>query len=100
MGAFILALLLGHAVLFCFDWIFGCLAFVSTEVWGLSVVREGLATFFSGSLIPLVMMPGWLRGVTEALPFAQALYAPVAILTGITPLAQAPQTWLVQLAWP
>lgn len=33
-GAFILALLLGHAVLFCFDWIFGCLAFVSTEVWG------------------------------------------------------------------
>jgi ABC-2 type transport system permease protein len=98
-GAFLLALLLGHAILFCFDWIFGCLSFVSTEIWGLSVVREGLATFFSGALIPLVMMPGWLRSLTEALPFAQTLYAPVAILTGITPLEQAPFTWLVQLAW-
>jgi ABC-2 type transport system permease protein len=98
-GAFFVALLLGHAVLFCFDWLFGCLSFVSTEVWGLSVVREGLAAFFSGSLIPLAMMPGWLRGLTEALPFAQAFYAPIAILNGIIPLDQAPRTWLVQLAW-
>ena len=32
---FIIALLLGHAVLFFFDWIFSCLAFYSTETWGL-----------------------------------------------------------------
>lgn len=98
-GAFFTALLLGHAVLFCFDWIFSCLAFYSTEVWGLSVLREGFAIFFSGSLVPLVMMPDWLQTLTSAMPFAQALYAPVAILTGITPLADAPRTWLIQIAW-
>jgi ABC-2 type transport system permease protein len=98
-AAFLLALLLGHAVLFCFDWIFGCLAFYSTETWGLSVLREGFTTFFSGALLPLAMLPGWLRGLTDALPFAQALYVPVAILSGITPLSEAPRSWLVQLAW-
>jgi ABC-2 type transport system permease protein len=98
-GAFLVSVILGHAVLFCFDWIIGCLAFYITEIWGLSVLRHGIAQFFSGSLIPLVMLPPALRAVTEALPFAQALYVPIALLTGITPLGDAPRVWVVQLAW-
>jgi ABC-2 type transport system permease protein len=98
-GAFVVALLLGHAVLFCFDWIFGCLAFYSTETWGLSVLREGMALFFSGALVPLALMPSWLQRVAGALPFAQALYAPLAILSGITPLGDVWRVWLGQLAW-
>jgi ABC-2 type transport system permease protein len=98
-GAFFLSLLLGHAVLFFFDYIFSCLAFYSTEVWGLAILREGVATFFSGALIPLVMMPGWLQSIAHALPFAQVIYVPVALLSGIIPLSAAPQTWLVQIAW-
>ncbi|NJN17892.1 MAG: hypothetical protein HC822_17270 [Oscillochloris sp.] len=97
--AFLSTLLLGHAVLFCFDWIFGCLSFYSTETWGLSVMREGMATFFSGALVPLALMPGWLRSLTEALPFAQALYVPVAVLSGITPLSDVPRSLLIQVAW-
>jgi ABC-2 type transport system permease protein len=98
-AAFALSLLLGHAILFCFDWIFACLAFYSTETWGLSVVREALAAFFSGALLPLNMMPAWLQSLTLALPFAQALYVPLAFLSQITPLSDAPRVWLVQLAW-
>ncbi len=98
-AAFALALVLGHAVLFLFDWIFACLAFYSTETWGLSVVREGIALFFSGALVPLTLMPDWLRAIAAALPFAQALYVPVSILSGITPLAAIPQLVLVQIAW-
>jgi ABC-2 type transport system permease protein len=98
-GAFLVAMLLGHAVLFCFDWIFGCLAFYSTETWGLSVLREGMAIFFSGALVPLALMPGWLQRIAGALPFAQALYAPLAILSEITPLSDVWRVWLGQLAW-
>ena len=98
-GAFFVSLLIGQSALFCFDWIFCCLAFYTTEVWGLSVFREGVGTFFSGALVPLVLMPGWLEGVAEALPFAQAFYIPVSLLSGITPLADIPRLWLVQLAW-
>ena len=98
-AAFAVSLLLGHAVIFCFDWIFACLAFYSTETWGLSVVRIGVAAFFSGALVPLALMPDWLRAVTYALPFAQALSVPVGLLSGITPLSDAPRVWLTQIIW-
>ncbi len=98
-GAFLISVILGRSVLYFFDWIFACLAFYSTETWGLSVVRVGVATFFSGALVPLAMMPDWLQRVAAAMPFAQALAVPVSLLSGITPVADAPRVWLVQLIW-
>ncbi len=98
-GTFLVSLLIGYCVIFCFDWIFACLAFYSTETWGLSVVREGLAVFFSGGLIPLVMMPHWLQDIAAALPFSQALYVPVSLLSGNIPLSQAPRLLAIQFAW-
>jgi ABC-2 type transport system permease protein len=44
-------------------------------------------------------MPDWLRGLCQSLPFVQALYVPVSLLSGITPLSEAPRLWLIQLAW-
>ncbi len=96
---FLVSLVLGHAVMFCFDWIFSCLAFYSTETWGLSVVRVAVVTFFSGALIPLQMMPPWLLAIATLLPFAQSVYVPVSFLSGVTPISAAPQAWLLQLAW-
>lgn len=98
-GAFAVALMLGHAVLFCFDWLYACLAFYSTETWGIGVVREAVALLFSGTLLPLAMFPGWLQTITNFLPFAQVVYTPIALLSGILPPEQAPQLWLIQLAW-
>ncbi len=96
---FAVSIWLGQSALFFFDWIFACLAFYSTETWGLSMVRTGVAAFFSGSLVPLTMMPGWLQDVTAAMPFAQALAVPAGFLSGITSVADAPRVWLVQAAW-
>ncbi len=98
-GAFLVTAILGRTVLFYFDWILGCLTFYTTEVWGLGVLVDGVSLFFSCSLIPLVMMPAWLQTLTHAMPFAQGLYAPLSVLTGIGPLSQVWQVWLVQLAW-
>jgi len=97
--AFGVSIWLGQSALFFFDWIFACLAFYSTETWGLSMVRTGVAAFFSGALVPLAMMPGWLQDVAAAMPFAQALAVPAAFLSGITPAADAPRVWLVQALW-
>ncbi|HYG60144.1 MAG TPA: hypothetical protein VD902_18915, partial [Symbiobacteriaceae bacterium] len=88
-----------NAILFFFDWTFASLAFYTTEVWGMHILREGVATFFSGALIPLAMLPGWLQAVAGALPFGQALYAPIGLLTGMIPLTSLPQVWLGQLIW-
>jgi ABC-2 type transport system permease protein len=98
-GAFLLSLVLGQAIIFLFDWMFACLAFYVTETWGLSVVRVAAGSFFSGALVPLAMMPGWLQGVAAAMPFAQAIAVPISFLSGITALEQAPRIWLTQAAW-
>ena len=97
--AFVMTLLLGNTALFVFDWIRARISFDSTETWGLSVLRFGAAQFFSGALIPLVMMPEWLARLAGALPFAQALYMPVSLLSGVTPLAEAPRIWAMQLLY-
>lgn len=98
-GAFLISWLLGFTVLFCFDWIIACVAFYTTETWGLHVLREGVAAFLSGALIPLAMMPAVLQKVAAAVPFGQALYVPVGLLSGLIPLAEAPRAWLGQIAW-
>ena len=98
-GCFLISALLGHTAVFFFDWILGCLSFYITENWGLSMVRYGVGLFFSGMLIPLVMMPDWLQRVVNAVPLAQALYVPVALLSEITPVSEAPRILLTQLIW-
>lgn len=93
------SLFLGAMINFAFDWAFVSLAFYTTETWGLMVVREGISMFFSGALIPVIMMPGWLQKVAGALPFAQTLYAPVGLFTGVIPLSAAGRVLLGQALW-
>jgi ABC-2 type transport system permease protein len=78
---------------------FACLAFYVTETWGLSVVRVAAGSFFSGAIMPLVMMPGWLQNLAASLPFAQAMAVPVSFLSGISTFAEAPRVWAIQIVW-
>ena len=98
-GAFLVSALLGYTALFFFVYCVACLTFYTTEVWGLGVLFFGMSLFLSGGLVPLAMMPDWLRNVVLAIPFAQALAVPVNILTGITPLREVPHIWLTQVFW-
>jgi ABC-2 type transport system permease protein len=98
-GAFLVAAVLGRTVLYFFDFLLGSLTFYITEVWGLGVLIFGVGLFLSGSLVPLEMMPDWLRAFVLALPFAQTLAVPISILSGIVPVSEAPRLWLIQLAW-
>jgi len=98
-AAFLASFAVGASAMFCFEWILACLAFYTTEVWGIRITVEAMALFFGGILVPLDLMPGWLRAIAEMLPFQQIAYLPVALLAGITPLADAPRVLLGQLAW-
>jgi ABC-2 type transport system permease protein len=98
-GAFIVSALLGFTILFFFHWFLACLTFYTTEVWGLGMLIHGMTLFLSGALVPLAMMPTWLERVLLSIPFAQALAVPINLLTGITPLNEAPYVWFTQLIW-
>lgn len=97
--AFVLSVTLGALVLFFFDYLLACVTFLTLEVWGLSVMRQGLANFLSGALIPLTLMPDWLRLICEVVPFSQAIFVPAAILSGTLPLERVPAALGVQLLW-
>ena len=97
--AFIVSALLGFTVMFFFNWFLACFTFYTTEIWGLGVLIQGMTIFLSGSLVPLVMMPEWMRTIVLSVPFAQALAVPVGLLSGITPLSDAPRIWLIQILW-
>lgn len=96
---FVVAALLGHAVIFCLDWMASCLTLYTTGTWGLWALVSGTALFFTGALLPLNMMPDWLRVIAVNTPFAQAIYVPIALLTGLVPLSEAPRLLLGQLLW-
>jgi ABC-2 type transport system permease protein len=98
-AVFILSALLGRSLFFCVDWILGTLTFYTTETWGLRELFQGLTNFLTGGLVPLDLMPGWLRLMALATPFAQAVYVPVALLSGLAPLADAPRLLVGQLLW-
>ena len=96
---FAITVVLGRTVLYFFDWALACVTFYTTEVWGLGVLVMGFGLFASGALVPLVMMPTWLQGILRMLPFAQVVYVPISLLSGIIPISEAPGLWLVQIAW-
>ena len=96
---FLLSLLLGNAVLFFSDWLFSLGTFYTTEVRGLLILRDGVASFFSGFMIPLPILPEWLQDVATALPFGQILHTPVSIITGVIPVSAAPRALVGQFCW-
>jgi ABC-2 type transport system permease protein len=98
-AVFVVSALLGRSVMFCLDWILGCLTFYTTEVWGLWVAVQAMSLFLTGALVPLNMMPDWLRLLVQSTPFAQAIYIPVSLLSGLAPLTEAPRLLLGQAAW-
>jgi ABC-2 type transport system permease protein len=97
--AFLLSMILGALIIFFFDFLLACLNFITLEGWGLSVMRGGLASFLSGALIPLTLMPDWLRTICEFVPFSQAIFVPAALLSGTLPLERLPATLGIQLLW-
>jgi ABC-2 type transport system permease protein len=98
-AVFIVSALLGRSLMFCVDWLLGSLTFYTTEIWGLWACFLALSTFLTGGLLPLDMLPAWLRGLALATPFAQAVYVPIALLSGLAPLADAPRLLLGQGLW-
>jgi viologen exporter family transport system permease protein len=56
--------------------------FWTLEVGGILMTYRMIQQFFSGALVPLWFMPGWLHGIASALPFQSAGYTPLAIYLG------------------
>lgn len=96
---FVLSALLGVLIGTQVDLIVGVCAFWTVNTWGLRVLRNGILSIFSGSIIPLTLFPHWLLAISMWLPFASMVYSPVAIYTGTLSSSAAWWSILEQIGW-
>lgn len=79
---FVVSVVLSYLLSFYLNLIFGYLAFFLLNIWGFSILKSSIISFFSGALIPLAFFPGIVRTIFEQLPFASIIYVPTMIYMG------------------
>lgn len=91
-----LSLVIGFGV----NLLVGLAGFVTTNIWGVRVVKDSVVAFFAGQVVPLALMPGPLAAVAHALPFQGMVDGPLRLLLGRYdgPLGAA-GILAAQLAW-
>jgi len=94
----LVAMLAAWLIDFCIAAMIGLAAFVTEDVSALEWIYSKLQFILGGLLIPLDFFPGWLRTITQALPFAYTVYGPARLF--VTPsLGAFAALLLAQVAW-
>lgn len=60
----------------------GMTGFLTTNTWGVRMVKQSVVAFFAGQLVPIALMPGPLAALASALPFRGMVDAPLTLLLG------------------
>ena len=89
LAAFPVTILGAWLITFLAMSLIGSLAFWIDSSGALFEVWLGLFGVFSGYLVPLELVPGWLAAIARVLPFRYMLAFPVEMVTGMTPRAEA-----------
>ncbi len=80
--AFAVSLVLAVVVSFAIRFLVASTAFWLLDQSGVKVMSGAFAIFFSGMMLPLVLFPGWLGTVAQALPWASYVQVPADIWLG------------------
>jgi len=81
---FLLSVGLGFLIKFLISFLVALLCFWTLNGLGLIWAQTALISLFSGALIPLQLMPGWLRTIALAAPFQAIVYTPLTIYLATT----------------
>lgn len=97
--AFLASVLLAVVLSFAIRFMVACSGFWLLDTSGLRVLTMTFALFFSGMTLPLVLFPGWLGTVAEAMPFAGFLQVPADLWLGRHQGADMLGYLAFQVAW-
>lgn len=95
---FALCCLLALLISFAIRYLISLSAFWSQDERGSAALLLVVSMFFSGMIIPLVAMPGWLGTLARALPWSGTLQVPIDVLLG-TDTAGFANAVAFQLFW-
>ncbi len=97
--AFVLSCFLSYLLSFYINLIFGYMAFFLMNIWGFSILKGSIISFFSGAVIPLAFFPEAFRKVLEALPFASIVYVPTMVYMGKYSGTELLRIFATQVFW-
>jgi ABC-2 type transport system permease protein len=93
----VLSLALSASLGFAMDILFAALAMLMKNgSWAAVMVREALASIFSGALIPFAVLPWNLGRIFALLPFGSIANAPLSVYIGT---GDTPRLFLLQIFW-
>jgi len=81
-AAFAVSLVLAVVVSFGLRFLVACTAFWLLDASGPRFFSGAFAIFFSGMMLPLVLFPGWLGALAQALPWAAIIQVPNDVWLG------------------
>lgn len=97
---FLVCLTLSFVVMFAIEFIIGTVSFYTESVWGISMIKETVISFFAGVTIPLQMFPEKLKRIADILPFKSIYQDPLSILLNSnTDIMQALKVIAFQFMW-
>lgn len=96
---FIVSLVLAYVLSFIISYIIGLISFFTTNIWGIFTTFELVNMFVSGALIPVALMPAYLKNIFSILPFWGTIQIPIDIYLGKMSQVQQLQALLFQVVW-
>lgn len=93
------SLVLAWALTFTTMFMLGCFAFFMTKSMSLLSLYFLLFSLLSGYLLPIPLLPWWIRDVAEVLPFRFMLSAPIELMTRSLSGTELVALFAGQLGW-
>ncbi|MDD7266670.1 MAG: ABC-2 family transporter protein [Lachnospiraceae bacterium] len=91
--------LLSFLIYVLFDFCFGMIAFYTTHIFGMYMVKNAVVGLLSGSLLPLTFFPPVLQQILGLLPFSSMVYTPLMLYLGKLSGAELQSALLRQVIW-
>ncbi|MBO2453304.1 ABC-2 family transporter protein [Actinomadura barringtoniae] len=82
LAAFALSAMLGVLVSFAIRYLVALAVFWLHDDRGLQSIALVMSLFFSGMILPLVVFPGWLASIAQAMPWAALVQVPADVFLG------------------
>ena len=99
IGFFCMAVMFAVSIFFLINMICGMLSFWFLSIGNLHIIIDSSITLFSGSIIPLWLIPEKFTFVYEILPFKYLYYYPISIILGLVNVQKIVRIFLYEIIW-
>lgn len=93
------ALVMGFLIRFLMQAMITLIAFWTTRVWSIEQVDSAISYMLNGAFIPLMLLPVWVQGVAQVLPYQLCVSFPLLLLLNRMPAQQMALNFGLQVFW-